>query len=242
MIEFHIRNPFRATDLGAKRYLKYADVHVERLRAALPNLPAALADRVTATDAAIAGYRKAVQGGAQQGATRKGQTLDNDTAIKKFQRYAGQQAKIIGALYTDLDKNIKGETTKQFLQFFPKGVTALTEANKADIDTEASVFLKAADDLKGDVGAALGTRAKQLWQDVTDSRKTQLETMGGEDDDQNLREAARLALADALFLNLLALLMHHYQTPGRAGDYFPEAILKEYTGQKAADATPPVTP
>ena len=242
MIEPFLTNTFRNSVLGAKRFLKYSDVHVERLRAALPNLPAAMADRVAATDEAIAGYRQAVQGGAQTGATRKGLTLDNDAAIKKFQRYVGQQAKIIGALYTDLDKNIKGETTKQFLQFFPNGVTALTEANKAELDTEASVFLKAAADLQDDVGAALGTKARQLWKDVTDSRKTQLTTMGGEEDGQDRRETTRLALADALFLNLLALLMHHYQKPERAGDYFPEAILKEYTGPKAADEKPVVTP
>jgi hypothetical protein len=242
MIEPFLSNPFRNSVLGSKRYLKYADVHVERLRAALPNLPASLAERVTATDKAIAGYRQAVQGGAQQGATRKGQTLDNDAAIKKFQRFAGQQAKILGALYTDLEKNIKGETTKQFLQFFPNGVTTLTEANKAAIDTEASVFLKAAEDLKGDVGATLGTKAQELWKAVLESRKTQLATMGGEEDGQDARETTRLALADALFLNLLALLTHHFQTPARAGDYFPEAILKEYIGEKATAEAPVATP
>lgn len=239
MIEPFLSNPFRNSVLGSKRYLKYADVHVERLRAALPNLPAALADRVDATDAAIAGYRAAVQGGAQQGATRKGQTLTNDAAIQKFQRYVGQQAKVLGALYTDLEKNIKGETTAKYLKFFPKGVTALTEANKAALDTEASVFLAAAEELKDEVGTALGAKAKQLWKAVTDSRKTQLEIMGGEEDGQDQREAARLALADALFLNLLALLTHHYYTPARAGDYFPEAILKEYTGPKEAPTPAP---
>ncbi|MDO7877713.1 hypothetical protein Q5H93_23455 [Hymenobacter sp. ASUV-10] len=242
MIEPFLTNPFRNSVLGAKRFLKYSDVHVERLRAALPGLPDLFKARVAATDEAIADYRLAVQGGAQQGAKRKGETLDNDAAIKKFQRYVGQQAKIIAALYTDLDKNIKGEKTKQYLQFFPNSVTDVTEANKADIDTEASVFLKAAEDLKDDVGAAMGTKAKQLWKNVTDSRKTQLETMGGEEDTQDLRGAARLALADALFLNLLALLMHYFLTPERAGDYFPEAILKEYTGPKAADEKPAPSP
>ena len=53
---------------------------------------------------------------------------------------------------------------------------------------------------------------------------------------------ARLALADALFLNLLALLMHHFQAPARVADYFPEAILKEYTGPKEADQPPTPAP
>ncbi len=243
MIDGFLNNPFRNSVLGDKRFLKYADVAVERMRADLSNLPGAVFTvRLTETDAAILAFRQLVQGKAQQGAKRLGQTDENDAAIRKFQRYAGQQAKIIGALYTDLDKNIRGETTPQFLQFFPKGVTALTEANKAAIDTEAAVFLKAADELKDDVGPALGTKAKALWKAVTDSRKAQLASMGGEETTQDQRDTARRSLADALFLNLLALLTHHYQTPGRVLDYFPEAILKENTGYVAPAAVPAPKP
>ena len=235
MIEFFLRNPFRATLLGAKRFLKYADVHAERLRAALPGLPAApFTAQLAATDAAIAAYRQQVQGGAQQGAKRLGQTTTNDQATRRFQKYVGQQAKILAALYTDIDKDIKGETTAAYQQFFPQGVTALTEANKADLDTEAAVFLQAAADQQDQVGAALLARGQALWQAVTDSRTAQLKSMGGEETTHTQRGTAREGLADALFQNLLALLLHHFQTPAQVLDYFPEAILKEFTGQAAA--------
>ena len=234
MIELFLRNPFRNTELGAKRYLKYADVHAERLRAALPGLPGAVfTPRLAALDGAIAGYRTQVKGGATTGAKRKGQTLDNDAAIRKFQRYASQQAAVLKALFTDLDKDIKGENTAAYVQFFPQGVPALTKANKAEIDTEAAVFLKAALDQKTVVGAALGTKAQALWQAVLDSRQAQLASMGTEEDTQPARAAARLELADALFQNLLALLGHYYATPERVKDFFPEAILKENTGGAA---------
>lgn len=243
MIEFFLRNPFRSTPLGAKRYLKYADVHAERLRAALPGLPAApFTDRLLALDAAILAFRRFVQEGAQQSAKRLGQTTTNDKAIRRFQKYAGQQAKILAALFTDIDQDVRGETTPQFQQFFPQGVTALTQANKAAIDTEAAVFLKAAAEQKAQVGAALLTKGQALWQAVVDSRQAQLQSMGGEADAQPERDQARVVLAEALFQNLLALLLHHYQAPGRVLDFFPEAILKEYTGPKAPVATPAPSP
>ena len=243
MIEFFLRNPFRATPLGAKRFLKYADVHAERLRAALPDLPATpFAERVAATDAAIAGFREQVRGGAQQGAKRESQTLGNDAAVRKFQKFVGQQARVLGALFTDLDKGIRGEETVAYQQFFPKGVTALTEANKADLDTEAAVFLQAATDQQDAVGTALATKARALWQAVADSRKAQLASMGGEETTQTARGTARTDLADVLFQNLLALLLHHYRRPGLVLQFFPEAILKEFTGLAEPDASTPTPP
>lgn len=243
MIEFFLRNPFRASDLSAKRFLKYADVHAERLRAALPGLPAApFADRLAGLEAAVAGYRALVQDGAQQGAKRLGQTQTNDKAIVRFQKYAGQQAKILGALFTDLERGIKGETTAAFQQFFPKGVTALTQANKAALDTEAAVFLRAAADQQAQVGPALLATGRVLWQAVVDSRQAQLRSLGGETDAQPQRDQARKTLADALFQNLLALLLHHFQAPDRVRAYFPEAILKEFTGAPADAPAPAPTP
>ena len=241
MIEFFLCNPFRASDLSAKRFLKYADVHAERVRAALPGLPAGpFTDRLAATDAAVGGYRALVQSGAQQGAKRLGQTQTNDKAIVRFQKFAGQQAKILGALFTDLERDIKGETTAAFQQFFPKGVTALTQANKAAIDTEAAVFLRAAADQQAQVGPALLATGQVLWQAVLDSRTAQLQSLGGETDAQPQRDQARIALADALFQDLLALLLHYFREPGRVRAYFPEAILKEFNGPPAdAPATEP---
>jgi len=97
------------------------------------------------------------------------------------------------------------------------------------------VFLKAAEDQKAQVGAALGTRAKELWQAVADSRGSQLSTMGGVGDLKPQRDAARRALADALFLNLLTLLIDHHQQPEQVRAYFPESILKEWNGPDAAE-------
>lgn len=239
MIENFLSNPFRNLVLGQKRTLKYADVHLERLQARLSELPAApFADRATATAAAVAGYRQHVQTGAAQGAARQGKTLTNDEAIAKFKRFVGQQAKVLAALFTNLDTNVRGEDTEAYKQFFPRGVVALTEANKAGLDTEAAVFLRAAADQQAQVGPALLAQAQQRWQQVEDSRKTQLATMGSEQQTKDLRQDARGELADVLFLNLLALLAHFHRTPERARDFFSEAILKEFNGPDAPPAPP----
>lgn len=236
MIEHHLSNPFANLVLGQNRTLKYVDTHLERLRARLGELPAAFAERVAATEAAANGYRQHVQTGATQGATRVGKTQTNDQAIAKFQKFVGQQAKILGALFTNLDTGVRGEDTEQYKQFFPQGVTAITRANKAELETEAAVFLKAAEDQQAQTGAALLARAQTLWQAVAATRKAQLGVFGNEKQTQDRRADAREALADALFLNLLTLLAHFHQQPERARDFFPEELLKENTGAAPATA------
>ncbi|WP_046242493.1 hypothetical protein [Hymenobacter terrenus] len=231
MIENFLSNPFRNLVLGQKRTLKYADVHLERLQARLSELPVApFTDRAAATRAAVASYREHVQTGAAQDADRQSKTLTNDEAIARFQRFVSQQAKVLAALFTNLDTQVQGEDTDAYKQFFPRGVMAITKANKAALDTEAAVFLRAAAAQQVQVGPALLIQAQQRWQQVEDSRKNQLATMGSEQQTKDQRQEARTVLADTLFLNLLTLLTHFHLTPERVRDFFPEAILKEYTG------------
>ena len=235
MIEHFLNNPFRNVALGDQRLVKYATVHAERLRA---NNPGGLLDaRLAALDTTLATLANNVRARFQQGAGRKGDTRANDEAMARFRKFVGTQALVLEALFTNLDTGVKGADTAAYAAFFPRGVMALTKANKAELDAEAAIFLKAAADLKAQTGEALLTQATARWQAVTDSRQQQLETMGDDDGIQTGRQAARIALADALFLNLLALLMHHHQEPARVREYFPEAILKEYRGP--ADAPTP---
>ena len=237
MIDSFLYNPFRNVDLGDRRFLKYATVHAARLRA---NNPGGLFDdRLTALDAIIATFTANVRRRYEQGAGRKGDTRGNDEAIARFQKFVGTQAKVLGALFTNLDTGVRGETTAEFEKFFPRGVKAITGANKANLDAEAAVFLKGALDLKATTGEALLTQATARWKAVTDSRGTQLGTMGDDEGIQEARKAARATLADALFLNLLGLLTHHFQEPARVRDYFPEAILKEYRGPADGDGAAP---
>lgn len=237
MIELFLRNPFRNSLLGDRRYLKYATVHAARLRA---NNPGGKFDaRLAALDAIIEVLSANIRRRYEQGAGRKGDTRANDEAIAKFQKFVGTQAKVLGALFTNLDTGVRGEETAEYAKFFPRGVKVITGANKAEIDAEAAIFLKAALDLKATTGEALLTQATARWKAVTDSRGTQLQTMGDDEGIQEARQAARATLADELFLNLLALLTHHYQEPARVRDYFPQAILKEYRGPADGDGAAP---
>lgn len=237
MIEHFLNNPFRNVDLGDQRLVKYGTVHAERLRA---NNPGGLFDaRLAALDATLATLAGNVRTRFAQGAGRKGLTQATDAAIAKFQRFVGQQALVLKALFTNLDTGVKGETTPQYTQFFPQGVEAITTANKAELDAEVAIFLKAAQDQQATTGAALLAQATTRWEAVKTARKAQLETMGTEEGTQEGRQAARAALADELFLNLLALLTHHYRQPEKVRDYFPEAILKEYRGPGNGPAPAP---
>lgn len=239
MIENHLFNPFANTDLGNGRFGKYADEHLARLlAAALPGV--VFVERISATQAALTAFITGRKAGAVASAVREGKTVTLEQAIRRLQRFVSVQAPVLAALFTDFDKEIRGAESAEFQAFFPQGVTAITEANKATLETEVAPFVAAATTYQAKTGADLLTNVTALLADVVNARKVQLVGKGTTKDTQLDRNTARAALALELFRNLLTLLLHHATEPARASDYFNQAILKENTGYQAPSPAPGV--
>jgi hypothetical protein len=238
MIEFHLSNPFAASRLSNGRYGKYAAEHLSRVQAAgLPD--AVFGPRITATTAALEAFMAGRKAGAVASAGREGKTVTLDQAIRRLQKYVSLQAKVLGALFTDLDKELVGTETAAYKAFFPLGVTHITQANKAMIDAAIAPFVAAATTYQAQTGAALLTKITALVTDLTTARAAQLTGKGETKDAQVDRNVARATLATELFRNLLTLLLHHATAPDVVRNYFNQAILKENTGRSADTGTAP---
>lgn len=242
MITFFLGNPYAKSRLGNRRFGKYADEFRGLVRAA--DLPAATVGvKLAGLDEAYEAFMGSVKVGAVASAVRQGKTVTNDSAIRRLQRTITQQAKLIAGQLDDPDQNIKGTKTATYQEFFPKGVEAITTANKANIETETNTFLTAAKAHPTLGSAGLAAKIEALLADVTNSRGEQLEDgKGGDAKAVTSRDAARKALATAQFRLLLALLDHHAEEPEVVRQYVNEAILKENTGRKAADDAAPENP
>jgi hypothetical protein len=236
MIKNHLFNPFSNSKLGNGRYGKYAAEHLARVQAA--GLPAAVfGPRIAATTAALEAFTAGRKAGAVASAGREGKTVTFDQAIRRLQKYVSLQATVLGALFTDLDKEIVGTETAAYQAFFPLGVTHITEANKATIDAAVAPFVAAAATYQAQTGAALLTKITALVTDLTTSRAAQLTGKGETKDTQADRNIARATLATELFRNLLTLLLHHATEPALVSNYFNQAILKENTGRATDTGT-----
>jgi hypothetical protein len=245
MIENLLSNAFANSRAGNRRFGKYADEYRGRVRAALPGLPAATVGvRLTAVDAAYDAFMAAEKTNAVASAVRQGKTVTNDSAIRRFQRFITQQAKLIGGQLDDPDQGITGTKTASYQEFFPKGVTALTEANKANIETEADTFLQAATAHPTLGSPGLAAKVQALLADIVTSRTQQLGTegKGGDQQADTGRDAARRTLAVAEFRLMLALLDHHAEAPEEVAQYVNEGIMKEGRRRKggAGGTTPTV--
>ncbi len=239
MIENHLSNPFANSDLGNGRFGKYADEHLGRLiAAALPG--AVFAERVSATQTALTTFTTGRKAGAVASAAREGKTVTLEKAIARLQRFVSVQGPVLEALFTDFDKEIKGAESEEYQAFFPQGITAITQANKATLETDVAPFVAAATTYQAKTGADLLAKVTALLADVINARKAQLAGKGTTKDTQADRNTARAALVVELFRNLLTLLLHHATEPTRVRDYFNQAILKENTGYQAPPPAPGV--
>ncbi len=243
MIADFLNNPYANSRLGNRRFGKYINEHLGRVRAAL-GLPAGVTTALTAADAAYTAFMAAEKTNAIASAARQGKTVTNDSAIRRLQRFVTQQAALIAGQLRNPDTGQRGEDTALYQVFFPTGVTTLTEANKANVETEAAAFLKALTDNPGYGVPDAATKFKPLLDDVVNSRTTQLGTVGkgGETATDTGRDAARGTLAVALFRLLLALLNHHAEDPEQVDQYVNEAILKEGGRRKPKNDGPAPTP
>ena len=228
MILSFLTNPFANSRIGNRRFAKFTDEHRGRVRAAA-GLPAGVTLALAAVDASYATFLAAEKTNAVASAVREGKTVTNDTAIRRLQRFVSQQAALLAGALRDPDTGQRGEDTALYQVFFPKGVTALTRADKADIETEANTFWEA---LKANPGYGVpdaAARFKALLDDVVASRTTQLGTdgKGGETATDAGRDAARTTLAVALYVLLLELLKHHAAAPAAVGQYYNLAIFDE---------------
>ncbi len=239
MIAVFLNNPFANSRLGNRRFGKYADEHRGRVQAA-DGLPPAVTTALSGVDTAYADFMSSEKTNAVASAVRQGKTVTNDSAIRRLQRYASQQAKIIAGQLSDPDSGIAGKDTALFQVFFPNSVISLTKANKANVETEAAAFLKAIENNPGYGSPGIDVKFAALLADVVDSRTLQLgsEGKGGEQTTDTGRDAARKTLALALYRLLLALLTHHAEDPTQIGQYFNQGILRETHG---GQPTPPPT-
>ncbi len=239
MIENHLSNPFANTELSNGRFGKYADEHLARLLAA--QLPDALfGPRLAATQAALTAFTSGRKANAVASAAREGKTVTLDKAIQRLQKFVSIQAPVLAALFTDLDKDVRGTDTAAYQAFFPQGVEAITKANKATLDAAVAPFVAAATQYQAQIGAPTASKVTALVADIAAARQAQLASKGATKDTQTDRVTARTALALELFVNLLTLLIHHAADPGQVRAYFNVAILKEYTGSPRPAPAPPV--
>jgi hypothetical protein len=237
MIAVFLNNPYANSRLGNRRFGKYADEHRGRVRAAT-DLPATVMAPLDDVDKAYGTFMTSEKTHAIASAVRQGKTVTNDSAIRRLQRYVTQQAAIIAGQLRDPETGVRGEDTALYQVFFPKGVPALTQANKANIETEAAAFLQALETNPGYGSPGIAAKFAALFADVVNSRTLQLgdEGKGGEQTTDTGRDAARKTLALALYRLLLALLTHHAEDPAQIAQYFNQGILRETSGGKP---TPP---
>ena len=246
MILPFLTNPYANSRIGNRRFAKFTDEHRGLVRSAV-GLPAGVTGALTDVDAKYAAFLTAEKSNAVASAVREGKTVTNDAAIRRLQRFVTQQAELIAGTLRNPDTGQRGEDTALYQVFFPRGVTALTQANKTDIETEANTFLKALQANPGYGVPDAATKFETLLTDVVTSRTTQLgaDGKGGETATDTGRDAARRALAVALYKLLLALLTHHAETPKQVEQYFNLSILNEVRGGSQDDGPGPgpvVTP
>lgn len=233
MITRFLSNPYAKSKLGNRRYGKYANEYLSRVAAADFPADSLVGLRLLGLKTAYGAFIGSVKVGAVASAVRQGKTITNDSAIRRLQRTISQQAKLIAGQLADPDNNVKGEDTAIFEEFFPKGVAAVTDANKANIETETNTFWEAAKRYPHLGTPGLAAKIESLLLDVTNSRGEQLEDGKGEETQTTTsRDAARKALALAMFRLLLALLDHHAEDPEQVRQYLNEAILEENTGKR----------
>lgn len=233
MTTFFLSNPYAKSKLGNRRYGKYADEFRGRVAAADFPADSLVGLRLLGLTTAYGAFMTSVKVGAVASAVRQGKTVTNDSAIRRLQRTISQQAKLISGQLDEPDNNIKGKDTAIFKEFFPKGISAVTDANKANIETETNTFWEAAKRHPHLGTPGLAARVESLLLDVTNSRDQQLEDGKGEETQaDSSRDKARTALALAMFRLLLALLDHHAEKPEQVRQYLNEAILEENTGKR----------
>lgn len=243
MISKLLSNPYAKSELGNRRFGKYGIEMIGRVKAADFPADSWVGLRLASCEASYQAFIGSVKVGAVASAVRQGTTVTNDSAIRRLQRTISQQAKLISGQLADPDAGVKGEDTAIFEEFFPKGVPAITRANKANIETETNTFWEAAKRYPHLGTPGLAARIEQLLSDVINSRGEQLEEGKGEETQaENSRDLTRTALATALFRLTLALLDHHAEDPEQVWRYVNQAILSEPTGKKRKQQDTPNNP
>lgn len=230
MILHHLNNPFANPKISEDNFGKIALTHLERLKT--NNQEGQFTTLIEATQPLYDAYKEAVSDEAFEIALREGKTITVDAAIKGLKHFASRKEGVIADAFDG-----KPEI---YEQFFPHGLTEYSKATKKNIDTLFYRLVKAMQAHTAELGDEMAEDALTLYNNYVALRDTQLQAIGEVKELDSDADAARIDLAERIFLNLLALITMFVENTDRVKDFFDLSITKR--NQKDDDDETPGDP
>lgn len=230
MILHHLKNPFVNPTISEDNFGKIALTHLDRLKT--NNQEGQFTTLIEATQPLYDAYKEAVSDEAFETALREGKTISVDAAIKGLKHFASRKEGVIADAFDG-----KPEI---YEQFFPHGLTEYSKATKKNIDTLFNRLVKTMQAHTAKLGDEMAEQALVLYNNYVAIRDVQLQAIGEVKELDSDADAARIALAERIFLNLLALITMFVKTPDRVIDFFDLSITKRH--QKEEDEEEGETP
>ncbi|MCB0265196.1 MAG: hypothetical protein KDH98_18765 [Calditrichaeota bacterium] len=212
-----LKNPFKTAFITNRRFFKFGEDHLQRLKAY--NVANALDDTITTTEPKVSAFVQALNVVDQQEVLKKSATYSMQAAQKTFVKAVRRQHGLISAKW--------GTDSVEYKAFFPLGLREYSHPTLENIGTLMNRFAAMAQTYVADLGQAFVDQFTDIRDNFVAARQAQLLQFGEFEEAKTLLRDTRETLETQLMQNIYTLGMKHIGNSDRGMDYFDMSIIRK---------------
>jgi hypothetical protein len=217
-LERFFENQFDDAELSDERMAMFTEVHITRLEGNNPG--GKYTALITPTNAKFTVFKTAIADKHFLHSEREGATLNVDNVMDRFKKFASKTEKFINYTF--------GETSVEYQEFYPHGVTEYTWMTKTNAGELMANMKSACQKHAASLTPAIVSTMENLSRDYDLARQSQLGKSASIEGKQDETSAARAELELQLQVNLLTLALDFIGQPDKCHTYFDTSLLKPY--------------
>lgn len=212
--KFYI-NHFDTDRISDDKLRKYCEIHIQRLAGA--NETGNYTKMITDTTIAYNEYFGAITDEDTNSAIKQSLTKTKDNVFEIFKKTASQKEGIVRGTW--------GIDSPKYKEFFPQGLTEYTKSTLANVETLMTRIVNAANNHQDELGEAFVKTFKDIKENFTAARTSQLHKLGEVSDNKVKTSTIRDVLEIQLMNNVLTLAKEFIGKPDEGMKFFDQTVL-----------------